>query len=75
MRMAPPEPQGFERPLRELLTTGTLRPEDALALRDAGFGYVAFYPRYLPAPDKERLTATFGPPVAETDTVWVFALR
>ncbi|MDP6934117.1 MAG: hypothetical protein QGG40_14425 [Myxococcota bacterium] len=59
-----------------LLRDGTHRIEDWEQLRDHGFRWLAVYPRYRPLPgrSRERLERCMGPPVAETDDVWLFAL-
>ena len=62
--------------LQELMRSGRLSAAARAPITEAGFRWLVLYPAYRPVPAEGRrnLESCFGPPVQESDEVWVFDL-
>ncbi len=63
--------------IKTLMRDGAMSEATRARIVEQGFRWVSFLPAYQPVPQPARahLEACLGPPIAQTDEVWIFALE
>ena len=63
-----------QRDIETLMRTGMLSAKKRTELAQQDLRWLAIYPQYRPVPSKSalRLESCFGPPVHQTDAIWLY---